>query len=165
MNPGETRIMDFPHLLQQLAKAVETYNVEAFVDCFTPDAIYEDYFYGRKQGHSGLQEMLEHFHSGANHFRWEFFQPVCSGNLGYASYRFSFDSLHPDALGQRVGFDGISCVELRDGRIGHYREIFDRGMALAQQNFAAERILRTAGKYAAALRQAPEWASHFPRQS
>lgn len=154
--------MDLAQLLHRLATAVETRDADALADCFTADGIYDDYFFGPKQGRDGLREMLEHFYAGARNFRWEFLQPVCAGNTGYASYRFSYESLQPQALGRRVGFDGISCVELRDGRISRYREVFDRGMALAQQDFAPERIVRIARKHAERLRQAPAWASHFP---
>ena len=153
--------MDFSQLLMDLARAVETGNAEAMADCFTADGIYDDYYFGRKQGREGLKEMLSHFYAGANNFRWEFFDPVCDGNRGYASYRFSYDSLQPQARGKRVGFDGISCIALRDGLISHYREVFDRGMGLAQQEFAPERIVHIEMKHARALREAPGWEPHF----
>ena len=153
--------MEFSQLLQALATAVETRDEEAMADLFTADGIYDDYFFGRKQGRQGLREMLAHFYAGANNFRWEFFDPVCTGSRGYASYRFSFDSLQPQARGTRVGFDGISCVELRDGLISHYREVFDRGMGLAQQQFAPERIVHIEMKHVKALREAPGWEPHF----
>ena len=153
--------MDFEQLLRHLALAVETADGEALADCFTDDGVYEDYFFGRKQGRQGLREMLAHFYQGAENFRWEFFDAVCAGDKGYARYRFSYDSLQPQAKGVRVGFDGISCLELRNGLIAHYREVFDRGMALAQQNFEPARIVRLEMKHAAALRASPEWAAHF----
>ena len=153
--------MDFPRLLHDLARAVETNDGAALADCFCPDGIYEDYFFGPKQGRQGIVEMLSHFYQGGKNFRWEFFDPVCAGSRGYARYRFSYDSLQAQALGRRVGFDGVSCFELRDGLISHYREVFDRGMALAQQDFAPERIVRLELKHAAALRSLPAWSAHF----
>ena len=152
---------EISRLLQALAKAIETGDGTALADCFTDDGIYEDYFFGAKQGRQGMVDMIAHFKAGARNFRWEFFDPVSDGKRGYARYRFSYDSLQPQAVGVRVGFDGISCIELRDGRISHYREVFDRGMALAQQNFEPAHIARLAMKYAARLREAPEWAPHF----
>jgi len=154
--------MDFPQLLQNLGSAVETGDAQALADCFTQDAVYEDYFFGPQKGHEGIKAMLAHFYAGANHFRWEFFDPVCNGSRGYARYRFSYDSLQPKALGKRIGFDGISCIDLRDGLISHYREVFDRGMALAQQEFTPEHIVRIEMRHAEALRKAPGWATHFP---
>lgn len=159
------RHVDFEHLLKQLAGAIETGNAAALAACFTPDGIYEDYFFGPKQGPQGLREMLDHFYAGGRNFKWEFVQPVCSGDLGYASYRFSYESLQPQTLGRRVGFDGISCIELRDGLISHYREVFDRSMALVQQDFAPERIARIISKHSGALRQKAEWAAHFLSES
>jgi len=154
--------MDFPQLLQALAHAVETGDGEALADCFTADGVYEDYFFGRKEGRQGLKDMLAHFYTGANNFRWEFFDPFCNASRGYARYRFSYDSLQPQVRGRRVGFDGISCIDLRDGLISHYREVFDRGMALAQQDFTPEHIARIEKKHAKALHQTPGWESHFP---
>ena len=153
----------FSQLLRALAKAVETGDGEALADCFTADGIYEDYFFGRKQGRQGLKQMLAHFHDGGENFRWEFFDAVCDGSRGYARYRFSYDSLQALAQGKRVGFDGISCIDLRDGLIAFYREVFDRGMALAQQNFAPEHIVRIELKHALAQRDDPNWAPHFKR--
>ena len=153
--------MNFSQLLLALGNAVEAGDAEALADCFTPDGIYEDYFFGGKQGRQGIREMLAHFYAGGNHFRWEFFDPVSDGSRGYARYRFSYDSLQPQTRGKRVGFDGVSCIELHDGLISHYREVFDRGMALAQQDFPPERIVWIELKHALALRQDPSWNTHF----
>lgn len=157
--------MDFEHLLKSLASAIELRDPLALAGCFTPDGVYEDYFFGAKQGPQGLSEMLDHFYAGGRDFRWEFFQPACVGNLGYASYRFSYESLQPQSMGRRVGFDGISCIELRDGLISRYREVFDRGMALAQQDFPPERIARIVSKHGETLRQDAAWTAHFPSQA
>ena len=81
--------------------------------------------------------MLAHFGEGGSNFRWEFFDPVLGGSVGYASYRFSFNSKRPEAKGARVTFDGIGRFDLEGGRIRRYSEVFDRGMALAQQAFDA----------------------------
>lgn len=156
--------MDFSKLLQALANAVEAADGDALANCFTPDGVYEDYFFGRKEGRQGIKEMLAHFHQGGTDFRWEFFDPVCDARRGYARYRFSYDSLRPEARGQRVGFDGIACFDLHDGLISHYREVFDRGLALAQQNFSPEHMVRIEIKYAEALRLSPDWHLHFQSQ-
>ncbi|MCX7176214.1 MAG: nuclear transport factor 2 family protein [Proteobacteria bacterium] len=153
--------MDFPQLLRALANAVEAADGNALADCFTPNGVYEDYFFGRKEGRQGIREMLAHFHEGGKDFRWEFFDPVCDGCRGYARYRFSYDSLRPEACGNRVGFDGISCIDLQDDLISQYREVFDRGMALAQQNFAPEHIFCIEVKHAKALRLSLDWQQHF----
>jgi hypothetical protein len=70
-----------------------------------------------------------------------FFDPVQSDGIGYAGYRFSYD--------------------LEDGRIRRYSEVFDRGMALAQQDFEPERVRKIALRYAVALKARPEWKAHL----
>ena len=57
-------------------------------------------------------------------------------------------------------FDGISRFELESGKIKRYSEVFDRGMALAQLDFAPERLKKVALKYAGALKARPEAARH-----
>ena len=57
-------------------------------------------------------------------------------------------------------FDGIGRFDLEGGRIRRYSEVFDRGMALAQQEFEPERLRKIGLKYAAALKARPEWAGH-----
>jgi hypothetical protein len=44
------------------------------------------------------------------------------------------------AEGKPVVFEGTAHFAFRDGLIARYSEVFDRGMALAQQDFAPERI-------------------------
>jgi hypothetical protein len=63
-------------------------------------------------------------------------------------------------------FDGISRLELADdGRIRRYSEVFDRGMALAQLDFAPERLKKVALKYAGALKKRPAAAVHAKASS
>lgn len=154
--------MDLAALLSRFAKAVETGDGDALADCFTKDGVYDDYFFGPSEpGRKGIRDMLAHFYEGGRDFRWEFFDPLAAGPLGYASYRFSYTSLLPEAKGARVVFDGISRLQLEGGLIKHYSEVFDRGMALAQQDFAAERLKRIGQKYAGRLKARPETAPHL----
>ena len=50
-------------------------------------------------------------------------------------------------------------------RIRRYSEVFDRGMALAQQAFEPERLRKIALKHAAGLKARPEWAAHLQADS
>ena len=156
--------MDFPELLNRFAAAAASGNGDALADLFTPAGTYDDYFFGPGTGREAIKTMLAHFAEGGADFRWEFFDPALAGNTGYASYRFSFDSRRPEAKGARVVFDGISRFDLEGGRIKRYSEVFDRGMALAQQEFEPERLRRIGLKYAAALKARPEWAAHAKGQ-
>jgi hypothetical protein len=51
--------------------------------------------------------------------------------------------------GAPVFFEGMSCFHFRDGLIAYYREAFDRGVALVQLDFPAERIKRVLQRVAA----------------
>ncbi len=153
--------MDLAATLVKFSAAVETGNGNALADLFTADGVYDDYFFGpSKPGRQGIVDMLAHFYDGGKNFKWEFFDPVVAGDKGYASYRFSYDSTLPEAKGARVMFEGISRFRLQGGRIEHYSEVFDRGAALAQLDFAPERLKKIALKYAAALKARPEAKAH-----
>jgi hypothetical protein len=155
------RAMEFKQLVDRFAAAAAAGDGDALADLFTPDGIYDDYFFGPSTGRAGIKAMLAHFAEGGRNFRWEFFDAVSSGAIGYASYRFSFESTRPEAEGARVTFDGIGRFDLEDGRIKRYSEVFDRGMALAQQAFEPERLRKIGLKYAGALKARPEWAAHL----
>jgi hypothetical protein len=153
--------MAFAKLVQRFAAAAASGNGEALADLFTPDGTYDDYFFGPHTGREGLKTMLAHFAEGGCDFRWEFHDPVRSGDLGYAGYRFSYNSTQAEANGARVVFDGIGRFDLEGDLIRRYSEVFDRGMALAQQTYAPERVCRIALRYAAALKTRPEWKGHL----
>jgi hypothetical protein len=153
--------MEFEELVKRFAAAAASGNGDALADLFAPDGTYDDYFFGPSTGREAIKKMLAHFAEGGRNFRWEFFDPALSGSTGYASYRFSFESRRREAKGVRVAFDGIGRFDLdADGRIRRYSEVFDRGMALAQQEFEPERLRKIGLKYAAALKARSEWAAH-----
>jgi limonene-1,2-epoxide hydrolase len=153
--------MDFAELVNRFAAAAASGNGDALADLFTPDGTYDDYFFGPSTGREAIKAMLAHFAEGGRNFRWEFLDPVRSGDAGYAGYRFSFESTRPEAKGVRVVFDGIGRFELEGDRIRRYSEVFDRGMALAQQAFAPEHLARIELKYAGAMKSRPEWKAHL----
>jgi ketosteroid isomerase-like protein len=153
--------MDFADLVSRFAAAAAAGDGDALAGLFTPDGTYDDYFFGPHTGRDAIKRMLAHFADGGRDFRWQFHDPVCSGSIGYAGYRFSFTSTHPDADGARVVFDGIGRFDLEGDQIRRYSEVFDRGMALAQQAYAPERVRKIALRYAAALKMRPEWKGHL----
>ncbi len=149
-------------LLDRFAAAVEAGDGERLADCFIADGVYDDYFFGPSPpGRAGIVGMLAHFYEGGCDFKWEFFDIVDGGALAYASYRFSYTSTLPDAKGARVTFGGICRLSLAGGLISNYSEVFDRGMALAQLDFAPERLKKVMQRYGEKLRQRPEWAAHL----
>lgn len=154
--------MQLAALLEKFATAVEANDGDGLADCFTANGVYDDYFFGPSPpGREGIKAMLAHFFEGGRNFRWEFYDAVAGGRIGYAGYRFSYDSTLPEAKGARVVFEGISRFELEDGKIARYSEVFDRGMALAQLDFAPERIKKIALRYAAGLKARPQLAAHL----
>lgn len=154
--------MDLAPMLAKFSAAVESGSGDALADLFTENGVYDDYFFGPSApGRAGIRDMLAHFYEGGEGFKWEFFDAIATGTLGYASYRFSYTSKLPEANGTRVVFEGISRFELEGGQIRRYSEVFDRGMALAQQDFGGERLKKVALKYATRLKARPEAQAHL----
>ena len=145
----EDAVIEFPDLLARFAKAVAANDGATFSALFTEDGVYDDGFFGEYHGRKAIADMLQHFHDTGSHYRWDFSDPLSDGRTGYARYRFSYASGMPGAEGKPVVFEGISFFTVRDGLIARYAEAFDRGMALAQQDFAAERIKKVLLKLAA----------------
>jgi len=142
-------VTDFTDLLSRFARAVAANDGAAFAALFTEDGVYDDGFFGEYKGRKAIIEMLQHFHETGSNYRWDFFDALSDGRSGYARYRFSYASGMPGAEGKPVMFEGISYFVFRDGLIARYAEAFDRGLALAQQDFAAERIKKVLLKLAA----------------
>ena len=139
--------MDFPDLLRRFAAAVAANDGAAFSALFTEDGVYDDGFFGEYRGRKAIVDMLRHFHHTGSNFRWDFFDSLSDGNRGYARYRFSY----------------AGHFQFRDGLIARYAEVFDRGMALAQQDFAAERIKKVLLKLADRQNAGPEAKQHLAR--
>ena len=156
-------MVDFPQLLARFAAAVERNDGAALAALFSADGVYEDGFFGAYRGPAAIAGMLDHFHETGTRFRWEFYAPLCDGGTGYARYRFSYASRMAGADGRPVVFEGIAHFVLQDARIARYSEIFDRGLALVQQGFVAERIKRVLEKAAARQNDTPDCRAHLAR--
>ncbi len=154
--------MEVATLLKTFCSAVERHDGKAFASLFTEDGVYHDVFYGDFKGHQKIAEMVDDwFHRTARDFRWEMFRPVSDGKTLYAYYTFSYVSTLPEAKGKRVGFDGVSVMTLKDGKIAEYREVANSSMGLLEIGFAPERVAKILGKEAAHLKQQPEWKRHL----
>jgi|SRR5581483_1435717 len=154
---------DFADLLRRFGKAVAANDGAAFAGLFTEDGVYEDGFFGEYRGRGAIREMLQHFHETGSNYRWDFLDPLSDGATGYARYRFSYASGMPGAEGKPVVFEGTSHFVFRDGLIARYEETFDRGMALAQQDFAPERIKKVLLKLAARQNASEGAREHLAR--
>jgi len=162
--PGEETTISFPDLLDRFAAAVVANDGARLGALFTPDGIYADEFFGAHQGRAAIAAMLR-FHDTGRDYRWDFIDPVSAGAVGYAKFRFSFASRLPESERQPVVFEGISRFRFRDGLIQRYDEAFDRGVALVQLGFPAERIKRILGKAAETQNTSPEAQRHLDRLS
>ncbi|HVJ53213.1 MAG TPA: nuclear transport factor 2 family protein [Aliidongia sp.] len=155
---------DFAGLLRRLTAAADDGDGAAFAACFTPDAIYHDYIYGDHQGRDEIAHMLTGlFHRDAGDYRWEMFDPVSDGRIGYAWSLSSFTSKLPEFAGKRVVIDGMSRFVLEGGLIADYRESVNGGVAMVQLGIAAGRIERVLQRWSGALQAAPETIEYLAR--
>ncbi len=139
---------EFESMLSRFAAAVAANDGKGLAALFASDGVYNDGFFGEYAGREAIAKMLQHFHDTGTNFRWDFFDALSDGKTGYARYRFSYASKMPGSEGKPVVFEGVGHFKFEDGLIKRYGEVFDRGMALAQQDFAGERIKRVLVKLA-----------------
>lgn len=146
---------EFSALIERMAQAICRGDSTAAAACFAADGIYHDGFYGEFRGRAAIRDMVEnHFHANARDLTWKLSDALSDGRLGYARYDFSYLSRIAGSEGVRVHFSGIAQVRLKDGLIARYGEVFDRGVALAQMNFAPERIAKSLARWAQDERRA-----------
>lgn len=155
--------MTFASLLTAFTAAVAANDGEQLALLFTEDGTYEDGFFGAHTGRRAIAAMLQRFHDTGRDYCWEFLDPVSDGAIGYARFRFSYSSLLPERAGRPVLFEGMSCFHFRDRLIAHYRKAFDRGVALVQLDFPAERIRRILARMVEAQNQRAEARRHLDR--
>ena len=121
---------------------------------------------GAHRGRAAIAAMLQRFHDTGSDYRWDFFDPRQrrQDRLCKVPLQLPFDSAGEP--GRPVVFEGISQFLLTDdGLIPHYGEAFDRGVALVQLGFPAERIRRIVEKAAASQNATPEARAHLDRFS
>ncbi len=154
---------NFADLLVKFSACAASNDGDTLAKLFTPDGIYDDYFFGAHGGRPAIAAMLARFHEGGTQFRWEFREPLSDGRIGYARYRFSYLSKLAESAGKPIIFEGMCRMLLRDGLIEHYAEVFDRGVAFVQLGFPAAKVVRLLEKYADAQNAAPDFRAHLER--
>lgn len=153
---------EFNRLLARFTEAAESGDGARFAACFTEDAVYHDYIYGPHSGRAAIADMMQNlFHRDADDYRWEMFDGVCDGDLGYAWSLSSFTSSVPEFAGREVVIDGMSRFVLRDGLVAEYRESVNGGVAMAQLGVAPERMAKVLDRWAGWLRDRPETRDHL----
>jgi ketosteroid isomerase-like protein len=155
---------DFAALLRAFALSAESGDGARFAAHFTEDAIYHDYIYGPHQGRAEIAHMMQDmFHRDATDYRWEMFDPVINGDMGYAWSLSSFTSTIPQFKGQRIVIDGMSRFIVRDGLIAEYRESVNGGVAMAQLGVAPERMNKVFNRWTGWLKERPETVAYLAR--
>ncbi|MFT6669930.1 MAG: ketosteroid isomerase-like protein [Afipia broomeae] len=155
----------FARLLNDFTLSAESGDGARFAAHFTEDAVYHDYIYGAHKGRAEIAHMMEHlFHRDAgDDYRWEMFDPVCHGDMGYAWSLSSFTSTVPQFAGQFVVIDGMSRFIVRDGLIAEYRESVNGGVAMAQLGVEPERMAKILKRWSGWLRERPETVDYLSR--
>lgn len=145
---------DFKLLLSRFTLAAETGVGEKFSACFTEDAVYHDYIYGAHKGREAIAHMMQHlFHRDAGEdYRWEMFDPIIDGDLGYAWSLSSWTSTMEEFEGRHVVIDGMSRFRLQNGLIAEYWESVNGGVAMTQLGVAAERQFKVFDRWSGWLR-------------
>ena len=156
---------EFESLLDRFTRAAEAGDGEAFAACFTEDAVYHDYIYGDHTGRPEIAHMMTHlFHGDAGpDYRWEMFDPLVAGDLGYAWSLSSFTSTRDEFRGRKVLIDGMSRFRLRGGLICDYAESVNGGIAMAQLGVAPERMGKVFAKWSGWLQARPEAIAYLAR--
>jgi hypothetical protein len=103
------------------------------------------------------------FHRDATDYRWEMFDPVFDGRMGYAWSLSSFTSTIAQFSGKRVVIDGMSRFIVRDGLIAEYRESVNGGVAMQQLGVAPERMAKVFLRWTGWLEQRPETKDYLAR--
>jgi ketosteroid isomerase-like protein len=158
-------MMDFKALITRMTQAAVRGDGKAVADCFTPDGVYHDVFYGAFLG-PAIADMIEnYFHRDAENFIWDLHDPICEGDVGYARYVFSYDSKLPDSAGRRTIFEGVSICRLENGRIASYREVANTAPGLYALGFPPERLLKLIKREAEELKERSETVHHLDNRA
>jgi SnoaL-like protein len=155
---------EFALLLHEFTLSAESGDGARFASHFTEDAIYHDYIYGPHQGRAEIADMMQNlFHRDAADYRWEMFDPVFDGVMGYAWSLSSFSSKIPQFKGQRVVIDGMSRFLVRNDLISEYRESVNGGIAMAQLGVEPDRMTKIFRRWTGWLKERPETVDYLAR--
>jgi len=155
---------EFAALLNRFTLSAESGDGTRFANHFTEDAIYYDYIYGPHQGRADIAHMMQDlFHRDAADYRWEMFDPVFDGSMGYAWSLSSFTSKIPQFEGRHIVIDGMSRFIVRGGLIAEYRESVNGGVAMAQLGVAPDRMTKVFQRWTGWLRDRPETVEYLAR--
>jgi ketosteroid isomerase-like protein len=156
---------EFAAFIERFTRFAEAADGTGFASCFTEDGVYYDYIYGPHRGRSEIAHMMQNvFHRDAGpDYRWEFFDLVCDGNIGYGWSLSSFTSTIPQFAGKHVLIDGMSRFVLRDGLIAEYHESVNGSVAQSQLGVEPARMAKIGSRWAGWLRERPTSIEYLER--
>jgi hypothetical protein len=155
---------EFAKLLSDFTLSAESGDGARFARHFTEDATYYDYIYGAHKGRADIAHMMQDlFHRDAADYRWEMFDPVFDGEMGYAWSLSSFTSKIPQFEGMPVVIDGMSRFIMHDGLIAEYRESVNGGVAMAQLGVEPARMTKVFRRWTEWLKERPETVHYLAR--
>ena len=147
--------------IERFSAAVAAGDGQAFAALFTPDATYDDVFYGPFRGREAIARMLaDLWHRDGRDFVWEMRDPIGDADRVYVNWQFSFTSKKPETAGRRAVMRGASLFVFHDGLIASYREWCDGGATLIGLGVPAPVVGRVLGQRDAALRARLDPARH-----
>ncbi|SFI31195.1 nuclear transport factor 2 family protein [Albimonas pacifica] len=153
---------DFDRLLARFTAAAESGDGARFAACFTEDAVYHDYIYGPHRGRASIAHMMQDlFHRDAADYRWEMFDGLRVGDLGYAWSLSSFTSTIPEYAGKRVVIDGMSRFVLKGDLVAEYFESVNGGVAMAQLGVEPARMAGVMRRWSGWLQERPETQAYL----
>jgi len=155
----------FRELLDEFTLAAESGDGERFARSFCEDGVYYDYIYGPHKGRKSIAHMMgELFHRDADKdYRWEMFDPICVGNIGYAWSLSSYTSVMPEFKGNFVVIDGMSRFVLRDNLIAEYHECVNGGVSMTQLGVDPVRQNKVFARWIKWLKERPSTQSYLSR--
>lgn len=152
----------FGSLIRRMGDAVCAGDLSGAADCFTPEGVYDDDFYGQFVGRKEIARLFaERFHRDGENFRWSFHEPVSDGDTGYARYVFSWNSRLTGSAGSRAVFEGVAICRLEGALIAHYREVAATQTARHMMGFHPQRLARMAARETERLLGRPDVAAHL----
>ena len=152
----------FQALMEKFVAGVIACDGKKVAECFTPNGVYRDVFYGDSKGHSAIADLIENsFHRDAGNFKWDLHDPICQNDIGYVRFICSYESKFPEVKGNRAVFEGVSVLKLENGLLAEYHEVVNHATGLAVMGFEAERIRQILLHEADKLADRPEAKGHL----
>ena len=108
--------------VEALWKLEEDRDVEALVEIHTKDCDVANVAVPRTfSGHDGLREFWKGYRDTFGEMRSEF-RNVFADDAGHAALEWNTSG---EANGKKVSYDGVSLLEIEEGRVSRFRAYFD----------------------------------------